>query len=86
MLPTFHKLMARPTTTTPLGKCDDRLDITVPSQLKEHLSALAIASGYGSCNEFVRAVLIELCYGKVAAMQAAYGRVRPSTTGISPEE
>jgi hypothetical protein len=73
--------MTRPSSSSVLGKCDDRLDVPLPSQVKEHLAALAIAAGYGSASEYVRELLAQHLYGHVAAMQAAYGRVRPQAMG-----
>lgn len=77
----FEDDMTRPASSSPLGKCDDRLDVPIPSQVKEHLSALAIASGYGSTGEYVRELIAQHLYGHVAAMQAAYGRLRPAAMG-----
>jgi hypothetical protein len=73
--------MSRPPVSNPLGKCDDRLDVPLPAQVKEHLAALAIASGYGSTGEYVREILAQHLYGHVASMQAAYARIRPQAMG-----
>jgi hypothetical protein len=73
--------MTRPSNSSPLGKCDDRLDVPMPARMKEQLAALAIAAGYGSTGEYVREHLAAHLYGHVASLQALYGRRRPEAMG-----
>ena len=81
-----HDDMSRPSNSSPLGKCDDRLDVPLPSRMKEQLAALAIAAGYGSTGEYVREHLAAHLYGHVASLQSLYGRVRPAAMGRKDED
>jgi hypothetical protein len=78
--------MSRSPNSSPVGKCDDRLDVPMPSRMKEQLAALAIAAGYGSTGEYVREHLAAHLYGHVASLQAAYGRRRPAAMGRNDDE
>lgn len=56
---------SRSGSTHPMGKCDDRLDIPVPTALKERISAVATLSGKGAA-EWARDALEKLVEGELA--------------------
>lgn len=49
-------MFSRPTDTSPFGKCDDRIDVPVPSALKEIYTTLAVLDGKAMA-AYVREVL-----------------------------
>lgn len=70
---------ARTGTSNPGGvKNDDRLDVPIPSDLKEQVAALAIAHGYGSAAEYVRELLYRTVHGELTMLQAYARRSRGS--------
>lgn len=76
--------MARPSTHDPLGKLTERLDVPVPAELKERVSALAIVHGYGSASEYVRELLTRHVFGELHMVQR-YGQRRRGPMGGTSE-
>jgi hypothetical protein len=66
---------SRSGTTSPLGKCDDRLDIPMSSELKEAISALATIRGGGRkpASEYAREILEQHVFGVLPLMQRRLG-------------
>lgn len=79
----MHDEMARPSSTNPLGKLTDRIDVPVPPELKERVAALAIVHGYGSSSEYVRELLMRHVYGELAHVQTYSRRRGPPMGGTS---
>jgi hypothetical protein len=75
--------MARPTISSSLGKSDERIDVPVPAELKERISALAIVHGYGSSAEYVRELLLRHVFGELHMVQRYGHRRHPHRGGTS---
>lgn len=76
--------MARPSTTSPDGKLDARLDVLMPQELKDAVAAIAVVHGYGSAGEYVRELLNEHVHGALRRVQS-YGSRRLSSRGGTHE-
>lgn len=76
--------MARPTSTSPYGKCDARLDVPVPSELKDAVAAIAFLHGV-TVSEYVREVLEDHIHGKAARMKRYAQRGNRSMGGTLDE-
>jgi len=48
---------------------DDRLDVPMSSELKSHLTAIAVVNGYRSTSEYVRDALSRIVYGELSMIQ-----------------
>jgi hypothetical protein len=57
--------------TSPLGKCDDRLDIPMSKMLKEALRTLGTMSGQSGipASEYARRILEEHAFGKLPMLR-----------------
>lgn len=55
-------------TTHPLGKCDTRLDVPMPEELRDRIAAVAIVSGK-TAGEWVRDELEKLIDGELVFMR-----------------
>jgi hypothetical protein len=64
---------SRPTETHFLGKCDSELAIPVPTEMKDHLAAIA-ALNRTSPAELARRVLSDFLYGRLAQVQRIVDR------------
>jgi hypothetical protein len=61
-------LFSRSGSSHPLGKCDERLDIPVPSAFKEQLTAVATMNGKTAA-EFARDALEKIVAGEFVFMR-----------------
>lgn len=59
---------SRPSTTSPLGKCDRRIDVPVSEALEERLITMASLNGMSKA-EYVSKLLEKAMYGEFAIAQ-----------------
>jgi hypothetical protein len=74
-------MFSRSGTSHPLGKCDDRLDIPMPTELKEQLHAVATLDGKPS-GEWARDELEKLVAGRLVFMRRRMRGQAASGDGI----
>lgn len=60
---------ARSAESDPRGKLDERIDVPVPSQVKDDASFVARAEGFSSTSEWMRNLLYRELYGRVSHIQ-----------------
>jgi hypothetical protein len=59
--------------TEALGKCDSRLEIPMPQDMRDHIAALATIEGVSPA-EWGRRELSKLLYGQLAIMRRSVNR------------
>jgi len=68
----FGPIESRPRDTNPAGKCTERLETLLPSEVFDAIGALASLSGK-SKSEYVRAVLEQHAFGALNYARARVG-------------
>jgi hypothetical protein len=72
--------------TSPLGKCDSRLDVPMSGELKEALSVLATLKGGGvkrPAAEYARQILEEHAFGVLPLIRRKLGQSSPGDDGTN---
>lgn len=69
---------SRPPTSSPLGKCDVRLETLVPEQAAEDAIVAARLSGYRSKSEWLRDLILNELYGRLRMLPQARGGGEPA--------
>lgn len=72
---------SRSGSTDPAGKCTERLDIPMSSDLKAALAALGTLSGGKPAAEYAREILAEHVFGRLPLIQRRLGRGGPDWNG-----
>lgn len=70
---TDRVLLSRSQDSDAFGKCSERLDIPVPSDLKEGIAALATIDGQTSA-QYVRKLLEMHVFGRLEVMRRMVGK------------
>ena len=65
----------RPASASPLGKCDQRLDIPMPEELFDGLIGLAAVHGVSKA-EYARSVLERHVFGELSMLRRVAGKTQ----------